>query len=144
MRTLVLLKPDCVKRKLVGRVISRIEDKGLRISGMRMLWMTPELSKRHYQDHVNEPWYPKCEAFMCSGRFIAMVIEGDEAISVMRAMAGQTDGTRAFFGTIRGDFTCSGRENIVHCSDSEMKAKSEISLFFPSGEYIFEEQTRCS
>jgi nucleoside-diphosphate kinase len=130
-RTLVLLKPDCVKRQLIGRVISRFEDKCLRIVAMRMLKITPELAKRHYAEHAQKDWYPEMEAFITSGPVVAMILDGPESIRVVRAMVGATNGLNAAQGTIRGDLCDGFRANLVHASDSQESADREIGIFFP-------------
>jgi nucleoside-diphosphate kinase len=130
-RTLVLIKPDAVRRSLVGRVLARFEEKGLDIVAMEMRLMDGALADAHYADHVDKPFYPPLKAFMTGGPLIAMVIEGDEAIEVVRTLVGATDGRKAAAGTIRGDLSLSNRENLVHASDSEASAKREIGLWFP-------------
>ncbi|MFS0886158.1 nucleoside-diphosphate kinase [Aeromicrobium sp. 179-A 4D2 NHS] len=130
-RTLVLIKPDAVARGLVGAVLSRYETKGLRIVAMEHRSIDAEMADAHYAEHVEQPWYPPLRAFATSGPLVAMVLEGDEAIDVVRALNGATDGRKAAPGTIRGDFSLSNRENLVHASDSEESAAREISLWFP-------------
>jgi len=129
-RTLVLLKPDCVERRLMGRVIARFEDKGLSITAMKMMRVTPELAKRHYAEHVAKPWYPELEKFITGGPIVAMIVEGPEVVSVVRAMAGATNGLKANPGTIRGDFSSSQQMNLVHASDGPESAAREIGIFF--------------
>ena len=133
-RTLVLLKPDCVERRLMGRVISRFEDKGLNLAAMKLMRITPELAKRHYAEHVHKDWYPELEAFITRGPVLAMIVEGPEVIRVVRDMAGVTNGLKATPGTIRGDFSSSQQMNLVHASDGPESAKREISIFFPAEE----------
>ena len=128
--TLVLLKPDCVERRLMGRVIARFEDKGLSITAMKMMRVTPELAKRHYAEHVAKPWYPELEKFITGGPIVAMIVEGPEVVSVVRAMAGATNGLKANPGTIRGDFSSSQQMNLVHASDGPESAAREIGIFF--------------
>jgi nucleoside-diphosphate kinase len=130
-RTLVLVKPDAVRRGLVGEVISRFERKGLTIEEMRLRRMDPALADEHYAEHVDKPFYPPLKDFMTSGPLVAMVLSGDQAIDVVRALTGATDGRKAAPGTIRGDFSLSNRENLVHASDSPESAKREIELWFP-------------
>ena len=129
-RTLILLKPDTVARLLVGTILSRFEQKGLKIVAMRMLQFTPELSKQHYADHLDKPFYPGLEAYIISGPVVAAVLEGDEAVSVVRRMIGPTNGLEAPAGTIRGDFSLSSSRNLVHASDAGDAAEREIALFF--------------
>lgn len=130
-RTLVLLKPDCVERRLIGRILSRFEDKCLDVAAMRMLQITPELAKRHYAEHVQKDWYYEMEAFITSGPVVAMILQGTEVIRVVRAMVGATNGLNAAQGTIRGDFCDGFRRNLVHASDSTESAEREIEIFFP-------------
>jgi len=132
-RTLVLLKPDCVQRRLMGRIIARFEDKSLDIVAMRMIRVTPELAKRHYAEHIHKDWYPALETFITSGPIVAMIVEGPEAIRVVRDMVGATNGLKAVAGTIRGDFSASQQMNLVHASDSPDSAQREIGIFFPNG-----------
>lgn len=129
-RTLVLLKPDCVQRRLVGRVISRFEDKGFNIVAMKMLLVTPELAKLHYAEHVTKPFYPALEAFITASPIVALVVEGLEAIRVTRDILGATSGLKAAAGTIRGDFSSSRQMNLVHASDGQEAATREIGLYF--------------
>ena len=133
-RTLVLLKPDCVQRRLVGRLISRFEDKGLNIVAMKMMHVTPELSKRHYAEHVQKSFYPGLEAFITGAPVVALIVEGLEAIRVVREMLGATSGLKASAGTIRGDFSSSRQMNLVHASDGPDAAGREIELYFRPGE----------
>jgi nucleoside-diphosphate kinase len=133
-RTLVLLKPDCVQRRLAGRVISRFEDKGLGIIAMKLMRVTPELAKRHYAEHVQKGWYPELEGFITDSPIVAMVVEGPEAIRVVREMVGATNGLKADPGTIRGDYSTSQQMNLVHASDSPESAVREIGIFFSAEE----------
>ncbi len=138
-RSLVLLKPDCVQRRLVGEMISRFEAKGLRIVAMKMIKITPELSQKHYAEHVSKPFYKGLEAFVTSAPVVAMAIEGLEAIGVIRNMLGATSGLKAAPGTIRGDFSCSRQMNLVHASDGEEAAARELELYFDKAEFcVFE------
>ncbi len=130
-RTLVLIKPDAVRRGLVGEVLSRFERKGLRIVEMDQRLVDPETADRHYAEHVQQDWYPPLRAFVTSGPLVAMVLEGDQAIAVVRGLNGATDGRAAAAGTIRGDWSLSNRENLVHASDSTESAAREIAIFFP-------------
>jgi nucleoside-diphosphate kinase len=130
-RTLVLIKPDAVRRGLVGQVLSRFERKGLAIVSMDLRTIDAELADRHYADHVAKEWYPPLREFITSGPLVAMVLEGDQAIAVVRGLNGATDGRAAAAGTIRGDWSLSNRENLVHASDSPESAAREISIFFP-------------
>ena len=130
-RTLVLIKPDAVRRGLVGEVLARFERKGLVLEALVLRGMDAELADQHYADHVEKPFYPPLKEFMTSGPLVAMVLAGDEVIEVVRAMIGATDGRKAAAGTIRGDFSLSNRENLVHASDSPESAKRELALWFP-------------
>ena len=130
-RSFVLLKPDAVRRGLVGQVLSRIEAKGLRIVAMELRQVDEELADRHYAEHVEKAFYPPLRTFVTSGPSVAMIVEGDEAIEVVRALNGATDGRKAAPGTIRGDLSLSNRENLVHGSDSAESAAREIALWFP-------------
>jgi nucleoside-diphosphate kinase len=130
-RTLVLLKPDAVRRGLVGHVLARFEEKGLGILAMEMRTITGEQADAHYAEHVERDFYPPLRAFATSGPLVALVLEGDEAIAVVRAINGATDGRQAAPGTIRGDLSLSNRENLVHASDSAESAEREIALWFP-------------
>ena len=130
-RSLVLIKPDAVRRGLVGQVLSRFEAKGLTLVEMELRTITGEQADQHYAEHVERDFYPPLRAFVTSGPLVAMVVEGDEAIEVVRAINGATDGRKAAPGTIRGDFSLSNRENLVHASDSPESAEREIALWFP-------------
>jgi nucleoside-diphosphate kinase len=130
-RTLVLLKPDTVRRGLVGEVTSRFEAKGLNIVRMELRTIDGALADRHYVEHVERDFYPPLRDFVTGGPLVAMVLEGDEAIAVVRAIAGATDGRKAAPGTIRGDLSLSNRENLVHGSDSAESAERELAIWFP-------------
>ncbi len=130
-RTLVLLKPDTVRRGLMGQVLSRYEAKGLRVVAMDMRSISGEVADRHYAEHVDRDFYPPLRAFVTSGPSVAMVLEGDAAVDVVRQLNGATDGRVAAPGSIRGDLSLSNRENLVHGSDSDESAAREIALFFP-------------
>lgn len=131
-RTLVLVKPDAVRRGLVGEVLRRFERKGLRIAAMDLRTVDAGTADSHYAEHVGKDWYPPLRAFITSGPLVAMVLEGDAAVSVVRGINGATDGREAEPGTVRGDFSLSNRENLVHASDSPESAAREIEIFFPS------------
>jgi nucleoside-diphosphate kinase len=130
-RTLVLIKPDAVRRGLIGDILARLERKGLAIDAMRLRTMDRALADQHYAEHVEKPFYPPLRDFMLGGPLVSLVVSGDEAIAVVRALVGATDGRKAAAGTIRGDLSLSNRENLVHASDSADSAKREISLWFP-------------
>jgi nucleoside-diphosphate kinase len=135
-RTLVLLKPDCMQRRLAGRIISRFEEKGLNVIAMKMLRVTPALAKQHYAEHVAKPFYPGLEAFITASPIVAMVIEGLEVIRVVREMLGATSGLKAAAGTIRGDYSSSRQMNLVHASDGPEAAAREIALYFKPDEIL--------
>ncbi|ABP55920.1 nucleoside-diphosphate kinase [Salinispora tropica] len=130
-RTLVLIKPDAVRRGLVGEIISRFERKGLQVDAMVQRTLNEDFADQHYAEHVDKPFYPPLKTFMTSGPLVALVLSGDQVIEVVRGMIGVTDGRRAAAGTIRGDLSLSNRENLVHASDSVDSAKREIGLWFP-------------
>ncbi|MFV2082861.1 nucleoside-diphosphate kinase [Micromonospora sp. LOL_021] len=130
-RTLVLIKPDAVRRGLVGEILGRFERKGLHLVTLQSRRMDEELAGAHYADHVDKPFYPPLKEFMTGGPLVALVLAGDQAIEVVRALIGTTDGRKAAAGTIRGDLALSNRENLVHASDSPESAAREIKLWFP-------------
>ena len=133
-RTLVLLKPDCVQRRLMGTIIKRFEDKGLNIVAMKMIRVTPELARQHYAEHVEKTFYPSLEEFITSAPVVAMAIDGLEVISVVRDILGATSGLKASAGTIRGDYSSSRQMNLVHASDSQESATRELELYFDAAE----------
>ncbi len=130
-RSLVLVKPDAIRRKLLGEIISRFERKGLVIEALVLRTMDAELADQHYAEHVEKPFYPPLKEFMTGGPLVAMVLSGDQVIDVVRALVGATDGRKAAPGTVRGDLSLSNRENLVHASDSPESAKRELGLWFP-------------
>lgn len=130
-RTLVLIKPDAVARGLVGAVLERYESKGLRIVAMEQRQIDSAQSDAHYADHVDRDFYPGLRDFITSGPLVAVVLEGDHAIEVVRHLNGATDGRRAAPGTIRGDWALSNQRNMVHASDGAETAAREIALWFP-------------
>ncbi|GAA1699944.1 nucleoside-diphosphate kinase [Fodinicola feengrottensis] len=130
-RTLVLLKPDAVRRGLVGEILGRFERKGLTIEALELRTLDGETADQHYAEHVEKAFYPPLREFITSGPLIATVLSGDTAIEVVRALIGSTDGRKAAGGTIRGDLSLSNRENLVHASDSADSAAREIKHFFP-------------
>ncbi|MDE0816406.1 MAG: nucleoside-diphosphate kinase [Pirellulaceae bacterium] len=133
-RTLVLLKPDCVQRRLMGEIISRFETKGFNVIAMKMLQVTPELAKQHYAEHVEKPFYPGLEEFITGAPVVAMCIEGLDVIRVVRDMLGTTNGLNAAAGTIRGDYSSSRQMNLVHASDGPEAAEREMQLYFDPAE----------
>ncbi len=130
-KTLVLLKPDAVKRGLCGEVLRRLERQGLRICGLKMLRLSRELAEKHYAEHRNRPFFRELVEFITSGPVVAAIIAGEDAIFRVRHLIGDT--RAAAPGTIRGDFATSVTANIVHGSDSPESAVRELALFFPSG-----------
>jgi nucleoside-diphosphate kinase len=130
-RTLVLLKPDAVRRGLVGNILSRFEAKGLSIVAMDLRTVDGAKADEHYAEHVEKDFYPPLREFVTSGPLVAAVLEGDAAVEVVRAINGATDGRKAAPGSIRGDLSLSNRENLVHGSDSAESAEREIKIWFP-------------
>lgn len=140
-RTLVLIKPDATERGLIGRIVTRFEEKGLKIIGMKMMRANMALLEEHYAHLKDQPFFPKIAAFMMSAPIVALCIEGLEAIRVVRSMCGITQSRDASPGTIRGDLAMSTRSNLVHASDSPATAVKEIELFFREEElFLFEKQ----
>ena len=131
-RTLVLLKPDAVRRGLVGEILGRFEAKGLTIVAMEHRTISASIADHHYAEHVDKDFYPPLRDFVTSGPLVSVVLEGDSAVEVVRAINGATDGRKAAPGTIRGDLSLSNRENLVHASDSEESSAREIALWFPT------------
>jgi nucleoside-diphosphate kinase len=140
-QTLVIFKPDCVQRRLVGRILTRFEDKGFNLVAMKMMRVTSELARKHYEEHVDKPFYPGLEKFITGGPVIVAIIEGLEAIRVVREMLGATSGLKAAAGTIRGDFSSSRQMNLVHASDGPEAALREIELYFSADEITSYEPT---
>ena len=129
-RSLILLKPDAVQRRLIGEITARFERKGLRLVGLKLVQAPRELAEKHYAVHKGKPFYESLLSFLTSGATVAMVWEGREAIAVCRNLMGLTDGAKAPPGTIRGDFAISVQNNLVHGSDSPENAALEIALWF--------------
>jgi nucleoside-diphosphate kinase len=132
-RTLVLLKPDAVQRGLIGELTARFERKGLVVVGMRMLVPSADLATKHYHEHAQKPFFPSLLKFITSGPLVAVALEGDEAVTVVRNLVGATDGRKAAPGTIRGDYSISRSANLVHGSDSPEAAERELTIWFPDG-----------
>lgn len=130
-KTLVLVKPDGVRRGLVGQILSRFEAKGFSIEAMKMQTVDKQLADQHYAEHVEKGWYPELREFITSGPLVALILSGDEAITVVRGIVGATDGRKAAPGTVRGDYSLSNQENLIHASDSPESAAREIALWFP-------------
>ena len=132
-RTLVLVKPDGVRRGLSGEIVARFERRGFRLRGARLLKIPRATAQKHYAEHRGKPFYGDLVSFVTSGPTLALALEGESAISVVRAMMGATNPVDSAPGTIRGDFALKLSENIVHGSDSKESAKRELALFFPDG-----------
>ena len=129
-RTLILVKPDGVRRRLVGEVIKRIEDKGYDIKEMKLFTIDESLAHKHYAEHTEKPFFAELVSFITSGPVVAMVVEGPDAVSGMRQIMGATNPLEAATGSIRGDYATVITENIVHGSDSQASAEREVNLFF--------------
>lgn len=135
-RTFVMIKPDGVRRGLIGDIISRFERRGMKIVAMKMVKIDRALAERLYEEHKGKSFFEELISYVTSGPVVAMVIEADEAVSVVRKMIGATDPKEALPGTIRGDYALSKAENVIHASDSPEKASREISIFFKENEVI--------
>lgn len=129
-KTLVLLKPSCVERNLIGEVIGRIERRGLIICGLKMMQLDEQILREHYSHLVDKPFFPSLAESMMASPVVAMVLKGVDVVSVFREMVGVTNGRKAAPGTLRGDFCMSGSLNIIHASDSPENAEIEINRFF--------------
>jgi nucleoside-diphosphate kinase len=135
-RTLILLKPDAIQRRLIGTLIQRFEHKGLRLVGLKLVQASRELAEKHYAVHKGKPFYESLLKFLAAGPTVALVWEGREAVAVARTLMGPTDGTKAPPATIRGDFAISVQNNLVHGSDSVENAAQEIGLWFKPEELV--------
>jgi nucleoside-diphosphate kinase len=135
-RTLVLVKPDGVQRGLVGEVISRLERRGLKLVGMKLMQMDADLARRHYAEHVNRPFFPGLAQFITSSPLVAMVWEADNVAALVRQTMGETDPAKSPPGTLRGDLGINIGRNLVHGSDSPESAVREIGLFFKPEEIL--------
>ncbi|MGA9840063.1 MAG: nucleoside-diphosphate kinase [Thermoplasmata archaeon] len=135
-RTLVLVKPDGVKRGLVGEIVGRFERKGLRIVAAKTLHVAPEHAQRHYAEHQGKPFYPSLIQHITSGPVVAIALEGRSAISVVRLLTGATNPQTAAPGTVRGDLALGITANLVHASDSPESAARELALYFTAEEYL--------
>jgi len=140
-QTLIIIKPDAVQRGLIGDIISRFENRGLKIIAMKMIQISNELARRHYAVHEGKYFYPELIRFITSSPSICMVIEGPGAIEIVRATIGATDPAEAMAGTIRADFGMRTNRNLIHASDGEETAQKEIALFFNEDELLSYEQT---
>ena len=143
-KTLILIKPNAIQRGLTGDIITRYERKALKIAGMKMLFMNDELVREHYAHLVERPFFPYLKASMQAAPLIACCLEGAEAVETVRLMVGATNSRKALPGTIRGDFSMSGEQNVVHASDSVENAVIEINRFFAPGElFDYESAVTC-
>ena len=135
-RTLVLVKPDAVQRGLAGEIIGRLERRGLKLAGMKLMQVTPELARRHYGVHVGKPFFEGLVKFITSSPLVAIAVEGENAVDVVRTTMGATNPAEAAPGTIRGDFGLTIGANLIHGSDSADSAAAELALFFGEGEVV--------
>lgn len=135
-RTLIIVKPDAVQRRLVGRIVQRFEDKGLTVAGMKLMQISRQLAEQHYAVHQGKPFYPALIEYITSGPVVVMVIAGPRAIAVSRKLMGKTFGFDAEPGSIRGDFGASTTYNLVHGSDAPESANEEIALYFKPEEIL--------
>jgi nucleoside-diphosphate kinase len=135
-RTLVLVKPDGVQRGLIGEIISRLERRGLKIVGMKLMQVSGELANRHYGEHEGKPFFAGLVGFITSGPIVAMAIEGNNVVGLVRTTVGATNPADSAPGTIRGDLGVDIGRNLIHGSDSDESAKRELSLFFNEGELL--------
>ncbi len=136
MRTLVLIKPDGVVRSKIGEIASRFENKGLKIVALKMMKVSREKAEKHYAVHKGKPFYDSLLNYITSGPLVAMIIEGNNCIEIVRKLVGATNGAKAEPGTIRGDFSTGIDFNLIHASDSEESAKYEIPIFFDEKEIL--------
>jgi nucleoside-diphosphate kinase len=134
--TLIILKPDAVQRGLMGRIISRFEDKGLQVVGCKLMKISPDLAATHYEAHKGKKFYDGLVGFMTSSPVLVLAVRGNGAIEICRAMMGATFGSKAAAGTIRGDFGVSNSFNLIHGSDSPDAAQRELGLFFRPSEVL--------
>jgi nucleoside-diphosphate kinase len=135
-QTLILLKPDCVQRRLVSAILQRFEQKGLRLAAIKLVQASRALAENHYAVHKGKPFYDSLLQFLTSGPTVAVVLEGREAVAVVRNLMGPTDGVKAPPGTIRGDYALSVQNNLIHGSDSAENAAAEIALWFKPDELV--------
>ena len=135
-RTLIIFKPDCVQRRLVGQILQRFEAKGLRIAALKLMKVDRALGEKHYAEHQGKPFFNGLIDFITGGPVVVGVLEGNEAIAVVRNLLGATNGVAAAPGSIRGDFSISKQNNLIHGSDSAENAKNEIALWFEAEELV--------
>jgi nucleoside-diphosphate kinase len=129
--TLLIIKPDAVRRGLIGEILARVERKGLRIAGLRMMEIDRNVAQRHYAEHSEKPFFDELVQFITSGPVVVAKVSGRDAVAVLRALMGATDPAQAAQGTIRGDYGLEITQNLIHGSDSEESAARELALFFP-------------
>lgn len=134
--TLIIFKPDCVQRRLVGSILTRFEAKGLRVAALKLIQVDRGLAEKHYAEHNGKPFFGGLIEFITGGPVVVGVLAGNESIAVVRAMLGATNGVAAAPGTVRGDFSISKQNNLMHGSDSPESAAREIALWFKSGEVV--------
>ena len=134
--TLVLVKPDGVKKGVIGEIIRRFEQRGLQIAALKMLRLSEEKAKIHYEEHKEKPFFGELVELITSGPIVAMVLRGEKAVKVVRTMMGATNSAEAAPGTIRGDFALTMSQNIIHGSDSEQSASREIKIYFEESEIM--------
>jgi len=132
-RTFIILKPDAVQRGLIGEILARFERKGLQVIGMKFITPTNDVAAQHYAEHKERPFFPSLLTFITSSPVVALALEGDEAVTVVRGLVGITDGRKSPPGTIRGDYGLSKSNNLIHASDSPESAARELALWFPEG-----------
>jgi len=140
--TLVLLKPDAVQRGLVGEIVNRLEKTGLKITGMKLMQVSQELANEHYGEHVGKPFFEGLVSFITSGPIVAMAVQGNGAVAIVRKTMGATNPAESPPGTVRGDYGIDIGRNLVHGSDSVESAKREVALFFDETELV--DYTRCT
>ena len=143
-KTLIILKPDAVQRRLTGEILARFETKGLRIAALKLVQVSRDLGGKHYAEHAGKPFFNGLIDFITGGPVIVGVLEGNEAIAVIRSMLGATSGVAAAPGTIRGDYSISKQNNLVHGSDSPESAEREIALWFPNAGEVVDYQVAGS
>lgn len=135
-KTLIIFKPDCMKKKLMGTVLSRFEAAGFSVAGCKMMRLKPAILKEHYAHIADRPFFPEIESFMASEPVVVMLLQGEGVIEKVRELLGPTDSTKAPAGTIRGDYGETVMINVVHASDSPEAAEAEIKRFFSESDFI--------
>ncbi len=133
-RTFVAIKPDGVKRGLVGEILTRFEKRGYKIAALKVLNVTEEIAQKHYEEHIGKPFYPGLIEYITSGPVVAMVIKGENVIEEVRRIMGATDPNKAAIGTIRADYAQVMQRNVIHGSDSKASAEREIAIYFDESE----------